>query len=85
MVDHASPASGDKVAKPVMQGPFAPDDTEHWPLIPLQDFSNITRQQQGIHNRTFASTRISHVYEVGIANLHHEVDRYLARPVSERP
>jgi hypothetical protein len=25
-------------------------------------------------------TRISHVYEVGIAHLHHEIDRYLARP-----
>jgi hypothetical protein len=44
----------------------------------MQDFANITRQQKGIHNDTFTATRISHVYEVGIANLHHEVDRYLA-------
>jgi len=73
------PAASAEVGKPEMQGPFTPDDSEHWPLIPLQDFANITRQQKGIHNRTFEHTRISHVYEVGIANLHQEVDRYLAQ------
>lgn len=75
------PTPGDDFGPPVMQGPFAPDDKEHWPTIPLQDFSNITRQQKGIHNRTFGALRISHVYEVGIANLHQEIDRYLARPL----
>ncbi|HEY1828170.1 MAG TPA: aromatic ring-hydroxylating dioxygenase subunit alpha [Acidimicrobiales bacterium] len=74
------PGAQDEPTRPVMAGPFAPDDTEHWPLIPLQDFANITRQQKGVHNRTFKNTRISHVYEVGIANLHEEVDRYLALP-----
>jgi phenylpropionate dioxygenase-like ring-hydroxylating dioxygenase large terminal subunit len=75
------PAHGDEIQRPVMQGPFAPDDREHWPTIPRQDFSNITRQQRGVHNRTFGGSRISHVYEVGIAHLHQEIDRYLARPV----
>jgi phenylpropionate dioxygenase-like ring-hydroxylating dioxygenase large terminal subunit len=75
------PGPGDDFGRPVMQGPFAPDDRDHWPPIPFQDFSNITRQQRGVHNRTFGHTRISHVYEVGIANLHQEIDRYLARPV----
>jgi hypothetical protein len=64
-----------------MQGPFAPDDRDHWPSIPLQDFANITRQQHGIRNRAFGASRISQVYEVGIANLHQEIDRYLAEPV----
>jgi phenylpropionate dioxygenase-like ring-hydroxylating dioxygenase large terminal subunit len=73
------PGANDEIGQPEMQGPFTPDDTEHWPLIPLQDFANITRQQKGVHNRTFVNTRISHVYEVGIANLHQEVDRYLAQ------
>lgn len=75
------PEPGAEGGRPVMQGPFSPDDAEHWPEIPLQDFDNITRQQRGVHNRSFPSTRISHVYEVGIANLHQEIDRYLARPV----
>jgi phenylpropionate dioxygenase-like ring-hydroxylating dioxygenase large terminal subunit len=73
------PGPDEEFGRPEMQGPFAPDDREHWPPIPLQDFSNITRQQRGVHNRTFDATRISHVYEVGIANLHQEIDRYLAR------
>ncbi|HUC04231.1 MAG TPA: aromatic ring-hydroxylating dioxygenase subunit alpha [Acidimicrobiales bacterium] len=79
------PGPGDDFGRPQMQGPFAPDDAEHWPTIPLQDFSNITRQQRGVHNRTFTSTRISHLYEVGIAHLHHEVDRYLSRPSPDGP
>ncbi len=76
------PGSGEDHGRPAMQGPFAPDDREHWPAIPLQDFSNITRQQRGVHNQTVPATRISHTYEVGIANLHQEVDRYLAQPLS---
>ena len=74
------PGPKDRFDRPVMQGPYAPDDREHWPQIPLQDFDNITRQQRGVHNRSLGSTRISNVYEVGIANLHNEIDRYLARP-----
>ena len=38
------------MARPVVEGPYAPDDTDHWPRIPLQDFSNIGRQQRGIHS-----------------------------------
>jgi phenylpropionate dioxygenase-like ring-hydroxylating dioxygenase large terminal subunit len=78
------PGPDDDFGRPTLQGPFAPDDREHWPLIPRQDFSNITRQQRGLRNRTFESTRISHVYEVGIANFHQEVDRYLSWPVAEQ-
>lgn len=74
------PGPGEEPGRPVLQGPFPPDDGEHWAPIPLQDFSNITRQQRGLHNRTLDTVRISNVYEVGIANLHHEIDRYLARP-----
>jgi phenylpropionate dioxygenase-like ring-hydroxylating dioxygenase large terminal subunit len=74
----------DSGRRPEMQGPFAADDSEHWPLIPLQDFSNITRQQRGVHNAAFGASRISNVYEVGIAHLHQEIDRYLARPVAAR-
>ena len=63
---------------PCVQGPYAPDDTDHWPRIPLQDFSNIGRQQRGVHSRGFEGLRLSHTYEAGIANMHRELDRYLA-------
>jgi hypothetical protein len=72
------PAAGDTVRRPVMQGPFAPDDTEHWPRIPLQDFSNIGRQQKGVRTLGFDGPRLSHTYEAGIVAMHRELDRYLA-------
>ena len=64
--------------RPVVEGPYAPDDTDHWPRIPLQDFSNIGRQQRGIHTQDFEGLRLSHTYEAGIATMHLELDRYLA-------
>ncbi len=74
------PAADDDVTRPVVLGPYAPDDTEHWPPIPLQDFSNIGRQQRGIHSRSIDALRLSHTYEGGITNMHRELDRYLAGP-----
>ena len=60
------------------EGPYAPDDTEHWPRIPLQDFSNIGRQQRGIHSQSFEGLRLSRTYEGGITQMHRQLDRYLA-------
>ena len=74
------PAAGENFGRLVVQGPYAPEDPAHWPTIPMQDFSNITRQQKGLHNRTFGKSRISHVYEVGIVHMHREIDRFLADP-----
>ncbi len=53
------PAAGDPVTRPRVAGPFAPDDTAHWPRIPLQDFSNIGRQQLGVHSQGFEGMRLS--------------------------
>ncbi len=72
------PAADDEVTRPVRQGPFAPNDAANWPRIPLQDFSNIGRQQRGIHSRSIDALRLSRVYEGGIAAMHRELDRYLA-------
>ncbi len=72
------PATGDKVPRPVVEGPYAPDDQDHWPRIPLQDFSNIGRQQRGVHSRSFEGLRLSHTYEGGITTMHRELDRYLS-------
>jgi len=74
------PARDEPVPRPVVEGPYAPDDRDHWPRIPLQDFSNIGRQQRGIHTRGFDGLRLSHTYEAGIATMHRELDRYLATP-----
>ena len=67
---------------PEPAGPFRPDDTAAWPTIPLQDFSNIERQQRGLHSRACRGLRLSSRYEGGIGNMHQELDRYLAREAS---
>jgi len=71
------PPEGEVPARPRLQGPFAPDDERAWPRIPLQDFSNIERQQRGLHSRSVRGMRLSHVYEAGISAMHRELDRYL--------
>ncbi len=72
------PAEGHAAPRPVRGGPYAPDDREHWPRIPLQDFSNIGRQQRGIRSTSVTTMRLSPTYEAGIVNMHRELDRYLA-------
>jgi nitrite reductase/ring-hydroxylating ferredoxin subunit len=57
----------------------APGDDLEWPLIPRQDFSNIERQQRGLHNPGFKGMRLASKYEDGIANMHAHLDAYLAR------
>jgi phenylpropionate dioxygenase-like ring-hydroxylating dioxygenase large terminal subunit len=59
-------------------GVFDKEDEAAWPLIPRQDFSNIERQQRGLHSRAFEALRLSTRYEQGITNMHRELDRYLA-------
>ena len=72
------PARDEEIPRPVVGGPYAPDDADHWPRIPLQDFSNIGRQQRGIHSRSIEGLRLSGTYEAGITQMHRQLDRYLA-------
>ena len=60
-------------------GVFDKTDVSAWPQIPRQDFSNIERQQRGLHSAAFSQLRLSRDYEHGISNMHREVDGYLAR------
>ena len=46
--------------------PKAPDDPS-WPPIPAQDFSNIPKQQRGLHNRGFGDLRLAHKINQRIA------------------
>ena len=63
--------------KPVCEEAPA-DDASVWPLIPRQDFSNIERQQRGLHAAGFEAMRLASKYEDGIANMHVHLDDYLA-------
>jgi phenylpropionate dioxygenase-like ring-hydroxylating dioxygenase large terminal subunit len=64
--------------KPKFDGEFPPDD-DAWPLICRQDYSNIERQQRGLHMPGLHATRLARKYEDGIANNHVHLDTYLAR------
>jgi phenylpropionate dioxygenase-like ring-hydroxylating dioxygenase large terminal subunit len=55
-----------------------------WPAIPAQDFSNLPRQQRGLHARGFQYMRLSEKLEGHISNFHRTIDGYLAGLPHER-
>ena len=69
---------GQEPERAELKGIFDKDDTENWGLIPRQDFSNIERQQRGLHSAGFTASRLSSQYERSISNMHEELDRVIA-------
>ena len=63
--------------KPKPPEPMAPDDPR-WPPIPAQDFSNLPRQQKGLHSKGFEYMRLSDQIEGLISNFERVVDGFLA-------
>ena len=53
-------------------------DDPRWPPIPTQDFSNLPRQQQGLHARGFEYMRLNAGLEGHISNFQRTVDGFLA-------
>jgi phenylpropionate dioxygenase-like ring-hydroxylating dioxygenase large terminal subunit len=74
---------GHEPPRPTPPEVWAVDDPR-WPAIPAQDFSNLPRQQQGLHARGFEYMRLSAGLEGHIANCQRVVDGYLAGVPSER-
>ena len=68
---------GREPAPPPVPEPWESDDPR-WPPIPRQDFSNIPRQQRGLHARGFEYMRLSEQIEGHISNFHRTIDGYLA-------
>jgi hypothetical protein len=56
---------------------WTPDDPR-WPAIPTQDFSNLPRQQRGLHAKGFEYMRLSAGIEGHISNFHRLLDGFLA-------
>ena len=81
-------AHGDLVAHPLPGGrragrpPTPPEVWEHddprWPPIPAQDFSNLPKQQQGLHTRGFEYMRLSEKGEGHLSNFERTLDGFLA-------
>ncbi|HEV2308994.1 MAG TPA: aromatic ring-hydroxylating dioxygenase subunit alpha [Acidimicrobiia bacterium] len=74
---------GCETATPTPPEPWAPDDPR-WPPIPAQDFSNLPRQQKGLHARGFEYMRLSSGLEGHISNFERTIDGYLAGLPQER-
>jgi len=53
-------------------------DDSRWPPIPTQDFSNLGRQQQGLHVKGFRFMRLSEQAEGHISNYQRLIDGFLA-------
>jgi phenylpropionate dioxygenase-like ring-hydroxylating dioxygenase large terminal subunit len=71
--------TGDEPQETPVVGRYDREDAEHWGLIPRQDFSNIERQQRGLHTPSFEGARLAPYWESLITNMHEELDRHLAR------
>ncbi|MGO8872509.1 MAG: aromatic ring-hydroxylating oxygenase subunit alpha [Acidimicrobiales bacterium] len=63
--------------KPTPPEPWDHDDPRV-PPIPIQDFSNLPRQQRGLHAKSFEYMRLSEGIEGGVANFERTVDGFLA-------
>jgi glycine betaine catabolism A len=68
---------GSERDKPTPPEPWECDDPR-WPPIPTQDFSNLPRQQRGLHAKGFEYMRLSERLEGGISNFERMVDGFLA-------
>ena len=68
---------GAERATPTPPEPWAHDDPR-WPPIPAQDFSNLPRQQKGLHAKGFEYMRLSERMEGHISNFHRTIDGFLA-------
>jgi phenylpropionate dioxygenase-like ring-hydroxylating dioxygenase large terminal subunit len=74
---------GEERPRPTPPEPWECDDPR-WPPIPAQDFSNLPRQQRGLHARSFEYLRLSEQMEGHISNFHRTLDRFLSgRPYDE--
>ena len=68
---------GCEPGRPTPPEPWECDDPR-WPPIPAQDFSNLPRQQRGLHAKGFEYMRLSERMEGHISNFERTVDGFLA-------
>jgi hypothetical protein len=68
---------GEELGRPTPPELWECDDSR-LPPIPTQDFSNLPRQQRGLHAKGFEYMRLSEGIEGGVANFERTVDGFLA-------
>ena len=70
--------------EPVMEPTVIPYDSDEFPPIPRQDYSNIPRQQIGLHATGFEFMRLAKDIEGLISNYQRIIDGYLAGVPTEK-
>jgi phenylpropionate dioxygenase-like ring-hydroxylating dioxygenase large terminal subunit len=70
--------------EPVMEPKILPYDSKEFPPIPQQDYSNIPRQQIGLHAEGFEFMRLGKNIEGLISNYNRVIDGYLAGAPGEK-
>jgi phenylpropionate dioxygenase-like ring-hydroxylating dioxygenase large terminal subunit len=70
--------------EPVMEPTVLPFDSQEFPPIPRQDYSNIPIQQKGMHAKGFEFMRLSKNVEGMISNYQRILDGYLAGVPQEK-
>ena len=68
---------GQRAGKPTPPEPWECDDPR-WPPIPAQDFSNLPRQQRGLHAKGFEYMRLSGAERGALSNFERTIDGFLA-------
>jgi hypothetical protein len=63
---------------PPMEPNLLPYDSDKFPPIPRQDYSNIPQQQRGLHAKGFEFMRLAHNVEGLISNYQRIIDGYLS-------
>lgn len=67
-----------------MQPTVLPFDSQDFPQIPRQDYSNIPIQQKGLHAEGFDVMRLAKDVEGLISNYHRVIDAYIDDVSAER-
>lgn len=68
---------GEEPAAP-MEPTVLPYDSQDFPMIPRQDYSNIPIQQKGLHSQGFGSMRLARDVEGLVSNYQQLIDGYIA-------
>ena len=75
---------GQEPAAPPMEPTILPYDSQDFPMIPRQDYSNIPIQQKGMHSDGFEYMRLARDIEGLVSNYQQLIDGYIAGASNEK-
>jgi phenylpropionate dioxygenase-like ring-hydroxylating dioxygenase large terminal subunit len=73
-----------KEPEPPMEPTVLPFDSQDFPMIPRQDYSNIPLQQKGLHSEGFDYMRLAKSVEGLVSNYQRVIDGYIAEAPKDK-